>query len=73
MRKLSIKYLLLVTLWVSVDDVFSQEYISDDDLETQYEKPLTVDMDEIGEEGFVELKKKKPKRKNRNPGRSRNV
>ncbi|MCV9389129.1 toxin-antitoxin system YwqK family antitoxin [Reichenbachiella ulvae] len=55
-----------VGILLSLSAVFSaraQEYVSDEDLlETQYEVPLTVDMDAEEEERQIELKKKKPKR-----------
>lgn len=57
-----IYYLLLLFFSVSTLS-HAQEYITDDDLESQYEKPLTIDLNDLGEEEeTIELKKKKVKR-----------
>ena len=41
------------------DSLFNAD---DDDFESQYEKPLTIDLNAIDEEDIVDLKKKKVKR-----------
>jgi len=55
-------YLLLASLSFSVI-AMGQEYVDDESLfETQYEAPLTVDLDAEEEEQSYEIKKKKPKK-----------
>jgi len=56
------KILIFVFVLVQGGTLYGQDYLDDDDFESQYEKPLTIDLNAIDEEDIVDLKKKKVKR-----------
>ncbi|MEP2026193.1 MAG: hypothetical protein ABJH98_17110 [Reichenbachiella sp.] len=62
MTQPTLKYSLLLTFLLQAFFAKSQDYTADDAFETQYEKPLTVDLDAKDPEDVIEIKKKKPKK-----------
>lgn len=62
MNKFVFSILIITAFQATGWQCLAQDYADDEDFESQYEKPLTIDLDAMEEGDIIELKKKKPKK-----------